>query len=59
MANRTYKREKRLGLLFLIFTFLLGSAVWLKLILMNTCAAPANRSARPPGAPAASPVCLS
>ena len=36
MANRTYKREKRLGLLFLIVTFLLGSAIWLKLILMNT-----------------------
>lgn len=44
MANRTYKREKRLGLLFLIITFLLGSAVWLKLILMNTCAAPAHRA---------------
>ena len=56
MANRTYKREKRLGLLFLIITFLLGSAVWLKLILMNTCAAPAYRArALHLAAPAAPP----
>lgn len=36
MANRTYKREKRLGLLTLIILFMFGSSLWLKLILLDT-----------------------